>query len=313
MHLSLLLISQIGSMFIMIAFGYLAVRAGMLLPRHGRVLSVLSMYIIGPCMTLSSFQIEFTYDKLRGLGLAMGAAAIVHVIYIALTKALKKPLKLRDIERASLIYSNAGNMIIPLVNATLGMEWVFYTSAFTFVQTFLMWSHARSMISGENAADIRKMLLNPNVISKVISFILFVFRISLPDIVKNAALSVGQMIGPISMIIVGLLIAGMNKKDLFRYRRVFVVIAGRLIVYPLIITAVFAVLAKTGLHPDLKQILLIVLLASSSPSASTITQLAQVYDCEPEYSGIINIATIMFCIVTMPLIVTAYQYLAGML
>ena len=39
-------------------------------------------------------------------------------------------------EQASLIYTNAGNLIIPLVTAVLGPEWVIYSSMFQLVQQF---------------------------------------------------------------------------------------------------------------------------------------------------------------------------------
>ena len=40
---------------------------------------------------------------------------------------------LSGIEKASLIYSNAGNLILPLVPAILGEEWLIYASAFILV------------------------------------------------------------------------------------------------------------------------------------------------------------------------------------
>lgn len=49
-----------------------------------------------------------------------------------------KVLKLDGVEETSLIYSNAGNLIIPIVTAILGKEWVIYTSAFLSVQLFLL-------------------------------------------------------------------------------------------------------------------------------------------------------------------------------
>ena len=45
-------------------------------------------------------------------------------------------LHLDAVEKASMIYSNAGNLIIPIVTAVLGKEWVIYSSAFLSVQLF---------------------------------------------------------------------------------------------------------------------------------------------------------------------------------
>lgn len=61
------------------------------------------------------------------------------------------------------------------------------------------------------------------------------------------------------------------------------------------------------LAPDGSTILLISLLATATPSASTITQMAQVYGKDADYASAINVATTLLCIVSMPLIVALYQ------
>ena len=48
-------------------------------------------------------------------------------------------------------------------------------------------------------------------------------------------------------------------------------------------------------------------LAACAPSAATITQMAQVYGRDAEYSSAIYAVTTLLCIITMPLMVTLYQ------
>ena len=57
----------------------------------------------------------------------------------------------------------------------------------------------------------------------------------------------------------------------------------------------------------LGQIAVIVLLAASAPSASTISQMAQIYHRDAKYANAINVTSILLCIVTMPLIVALFQ------
>ena len=56
-----------------------------------------------------------------------------------------------------------------------------------------------------------------------------------------------------------------------------------------------------------KTILLITLIATITPSASTVTQMAQIYGRDAEYAGAINIITTLLCMVTMPIMVALYQ------
>ena len=55
------------------------------------------------------------------------------------------------------------------------------------------------------------------------------------------------------------------------------------------------------------QILLVTLLATITPSASTITQMAQVYGKDARYAGAINVITTLLCMITMPIMVYLYQ------
>ena len=53
--------------------------------------------------------------------------------------------------------------------------------------------------------------------------------------------------------------------------------------------------------------LLVSLLAVSAPTAITITQMAQVGGEDARYAGLINAASTLVCIVTMPLMVYLYM------
>jgi len=62
-----------------------------------------------------------------------------------------------------------------------------------------------------------------------------------------------------------------------------------------------------GLADNGERILLVTLLATMTPSASTITQMAQVYGRDADYASAINVTTTLLCIVTMPVMIMLYQ------
>ena len=64
--------------------------------------------------------------------------------------------------------------------------------------------------------------------------------------------------------------------------------------------------------PQLTPILMTVVIGLSAPAASTVSQLAVVYDKEPETANIYNVMGLMFCILTIPLNVWYYQWLMQM-
>lgn len=309
MELSLLLLQQICQLFIMIFFGYLLVKTKTLSTEDSKVLSKLLLFVISPCAIITSFTIEYTSDKLIGLGLSFLGAIIVHVIYIPLTQIFTKTFGFSSIEKASLIYSNAGNLIIPLVGAILGKEWVLYTSGYMVIQTILLWTHAKSLVCNEKSYDFKKIFFNINVIAIVIGLCIFFTQIQLPSILLTTIDKIGSMMGSIAMIVIGMLIGEMNLKSIFKEKRTYLICFMRLIVYPLIIIFIFKLSGLTQLIADAPQILLITLLAASAPAAATITQFAQLYNKHPGYASIMNVMSVMFSIVTMPLMVMIYQIL----
>ena len=62
-----------------------------------------------------------------------------------------------------------------------------------------------------------------------------------------------------------------------------------------------------GIHDDAEYILLVVFLATCAPAAAMVTQMAQIYNKDSMYASVINVMSIVFCIVTMPVMVMVYE------
>ena len=126
-----------------------------------KVISWLVAYVLSPCVIIQSFQIDFTADKLGGLGLAVAAAMAAQLLFAVGGRALARPFHLTPIERASVIYSNCGNLIVPLVSFVLGEEWVFYTCAYMMVSTVLTWTHMQSLLGrGKGSGGQKNIIFN---------------------------------------------------------------------------------------------------------------------------------------------------------
>lgn len=307
MELSILLAEQIIALFLMVILGFLLVKIHLLKVHDSDVLSKLVVFVFSPCVLIQSFtHTHFSISTLSGLLLAIFGAAIVHVIYIALSKLGERFLGLNNIEKASLIYSNAGNLIIPLVSATLGDEWVFYSCAYIIVSTFLFWSHGKSVICEETKIELKKVITNPNILAIILGLIFFLTGFRLPSILDSCTASLGNMIGPASMLVIGMVIAEMDLKRIFTNRRAYMVCFGRLVLYPLITILVFCFSGILTLHEQASHILLVTLLAASAPCAANVTQIAQIYHKDAVYASSINVITVVFCMITMPIMTAIY-------
>ena len=138
----------------------------------------------------------------------------------------------------------------------MGEDWIFYTSAFIIVQMMLFWSHGMTLIVPGIGMDWKKMLLNPNIIAIGIGLVLFAARIRMPVVIDTAVAGFGDMIGPISMLAIGMLIGEMDLREVFASRRAYLVCLVRLILLPGLAAVCFALAVHSGftqgygIYPD---------------------------------------------------------------
>ena len=265
MQISILLMEQIFELFLMILMGFIIVKAGIVKEEDSKVLSKIVLYLIIPCVIINAFQVDYTKKTVNGLLIALAASVLLQVVLLLVVFVMGKLFSLNEVETASIYYSNSGNLIVPIVTFVLGQKWILYGCVFMSVQLIFLWTHCK------------KIILNINMISIAIGAILFFTRIRLPELITNTISSVGNMIGPASMIVTGMLFAGMDLKAIFANKRVYFISALRMLVIPLIALFLIKISHLATLSADAQKIMLIVFLAVITPSASTVTQMCQVY------------------------------------
>ena len=287
--------------------GYVVVKAGLMKSSESKSVSVIMVYLVIPCVILNAFQVEYTPDVQKGLLLACAAAVAVHILFLLLTAILKKPLHLDVIERATIIYSNAGILVIPLVQELLGQEYVIYSSAYIAVQLILIWTHCKNMLCEEDKLEWKKVLLNVNIISIIAGVVLFIFRIQLPSGAQDVLNMMNNMIGPLGMLLAGMVIAEVPLQTVFTRKRSYLSAALRLLIYPVFVLILMKIIQTFVGIQDSKQILLTVYLASITPACATVTSMAQLYDKDAAYSSSLYVLTTLLSIATMPVMVGLFE------
>lgn len=111
------------------------------------------------------------------------------------------------------------------------------------------------------------------------------------------------------MIVTGMLMADSPIRASLKNAKLYIFSAIRLVIWPAVLLLIMYVSHVYALIPEGRTLLLIVFLASITPSASTITQMAQVYNKDAAYSGLLNVFTTLFYIITMPLAVILFSRL----
>ena len=303
------LAKKITELFLILFATAALVKTGILKAENSKVISKLSLYFVTPCVVFNSFLKELTPEIQHGLLTAVGLAVGFQALFLLIAGALRRIWKANEVERASIVFTNVGNLVIPLVAFAKGQDWVIYTSAYILVFNAMFWTVGVRMFDSESAPSFRKALLNPNILATLAGLIVLFSRVRLPEPLALAFSDVASMIGPLSMMITGMVVGGMTVRGMFANRRVFGVIFFRMILASGL--AVFAAALAARTLPVDRNIVMIVLLAAIAPSASNINQVAILYNKDAQYASAINVLTTLSCIVTIPLWVMLYEALIG--
>ncbi|MGQ9444730.1 Membrane transport protein [[Pasteurella] aerogenes] len=308
MEIAFLLGTKIVELTLAVLMGYALVKSKALTSKDSYPLSVIGLYIISPAVMINAFQIDYTPEILQGLLLSLGMAVFLHALLIFLGWILKNLLKLDPLEQTASIYSNSGNLIIPIVASLFGEEWVIYASCFIVVQTFLFWTHCRILLCGKSNLSLKNIFTNVNILSIIIGVGLFAFNLKLPPVITGTLSSVGQMIGPNAMIIAGMLIAAIPLKTIISSKRIYLVSFLRLIFIPLCLLVVIKLIGFETWVTNGKTIAMISFLATISPAAATVTQMALIFNQNANKASAIYGVTTLLCVITMPLIIGLFLW-----
>ena len=309
MDFSLILMSRLISLMLMAVAGYVIVKCRVLKVSDSKPLSSLTVYFLQPCLIIRSFQIGLTSDRMKGLFIGILFAFLVQLFFIVMTRVLRRPLSLTVIDRASLIYPNAGNLVLPLVSMTLGDEYVFYVAAYQVAFNILIWSHGQILIRGGKNIPVRQMLLNPNMLSAFIGLFLMLTRIPIPEILDTTMAGFASMVGPASMLVIGMVITETDLRKVFGFARAWLIAAGRLLVLPLLVIGIVYVSGFLRHYPVYTPVIMASMFPAAAPSATTVAQMAVLYDKEPLKASIYNVITLLLCTVTMPFVLWVFTSL----
>ena len=309
MQISLLLMEEIIKLFVIMFMGYAVVKAGLMKSSESKSVSVILVYLVIPCVIIKAFQVDYTPDVQKGLFLAIAAAVAIHILFLLITIPLKKIFQMDVIEQATSIYSNAGILVIPLVQELLGQDYVIYSSAYIAVQLILLWTQGKNMLCEEEKLEWKKIFLNVNIISIIAGIVLFLFRIKLPAGVQDVLGMMNNMIGPLGMLHAGMAIAEVPLKSIFTKKRNYLSVALRLLLYPVLGLFLMKAIQIVVNLENSSQILLTVYLACVTPACASVTSMAQLYDKDAAYASSLYVLTTLLSIVTMPVMVYLYEIL----
>lgn len=293
------IINQVIILFLIMLVGLYARKKGMLNEETDKKLSDFLLNITLPCLILSSFNYEFSQEMLVNARLIFIYSVIIHFALIFASGVISYKYKdgPKAVLRFATIFSNCGFMGYPVLEGLFGKIGVFYGSIFNIPFNLFMLSYGTMLYTGKK--DIRTLkaaLKHPGIIATVIGLLLFTFSVSIPVPIYKALSSVGSMTTPLSMIIVGSMLAEIKFKEIFSGFLVYYASFVRLIIAPLITIIILKLL-----HAD-RLLFQISVTIETMPVAVIATVLAEKYGADTKLASRCIFISTIISMITIPII-----------
>ena len=295
MDLALIVVKQTLVMFIYMMIGFTLFKTKILTKEGSKAFANLLVWVVIPVLIVNSFIMECTPEKMISflISFGIGAGVLALSMLISLIFFRKKP---EEIIATS--FSNAAFMGIPLVQAVVGQEGVFFLVGAIALLNVLQGTYGVALLTaGKKKTGWKTIVLNPILIGMVVGIILFLTGLSmkLPYVIKTAVSGIAAANSPIAMIILGIYLAQCPLKSLVTSPEVYWVSLVRLILIPGVTMLLLWPL------PIAYEMKLSFLLMAAAPCGSNVAVYAQLHGGDyPKACRLVAFTTVL-SIITLPL------------
>jgi predicted permease len=296
MELGFILFWQIALMFVMMMMGYGMYKIKRISSMGSKEMGAVLLYVVTPIIIMRAYTVEYTQQRAFNMLIALGLALVSVFLSIAVSKIIYKEER---IENFSATYSNAGFMGIPLVQATLGTEAVFYLSAYLAVMVLIQWTLGIVVITGDKShTSFKRILTNPVILGILGGLAIFFLQLTLPKFVLDVFNIISGMNSPLAMLVLGVYLAQIQWISLINSWKIVSVSFVRMIMIPLIVGLLMIFVSN-----EYYTIKMVTLIAASAPVGFNVAMLAQQFDKDYFQAVRYVCHSTLFSIVTMPAMV----------
>lgn len=297
---------QVFILYIIVAVGFICDRLNLFTEKTARACNDLMFYIVTPCVIVGSFlNTEFTPETGKSFAVALACSFLAHFVGIILATPFfnKKGDENNPVYKFAAIYGNVGYMALPLANAVLGAKGVFYCSGGVIALNTIAFTHGIWLMNkGKDVKfDLKKLILNPGVISVLIGLPLFLFSVELPTLINTPISYISNLNTPLAMLIFGTYISKTELKTILKIPQQYIVLAIRLFAIPLIMLGICKILSLDTVLTTACMI------SSAAPSANNTVMFAAKYNKDTGTASKVVAFTSFVSIITLPIMIAISQ------
>lgn len=298
MNLISIVSEQLISMFIVVLFGYILVKANVLTENGSKQIAKMLTQFVVPITLALAFQQEFDPNQLSNLAFAFLGAGGIFLSRILWAEFITRKRGTK-IDRYSIIFSNSVYIGIPIIFPILGYDGIIYLSMYIVLSGILQFSYGIQTLSeGREPMTFRRIFLNPGIIGSFIGLFLYLTRIQIPGILFNGLDSIAGLSSPLGMILLGGYLARSQIKEVFNNLQTYWTTFNRLIIAPLLGILVISLLPISN-----PTVLLVLSIVNCAPTAVNTAVFSQIYGGDYKYGARIVTLSSIFSLISMPVMI----------
>lgn len=290
---------QVFILFLMILTGYICTKLKFFSDQGIKDLTKFILHIVIPCVIINSFHRQYDETMMKGLLLSLLAAVIAHLLNIAVAHIFirDKDQARRAVLQFGLVFSNCGYMALPLQNALLGADGVFFGAAYNAIYNIFNWTYGLVIMNPAKEMKLKKVLLNPGIIGVFLGLVFFLTPLKLPQILLAPVQGFAALNTPLPMVVIGYYLCQITSFAVLKDKMLSFSVFLRLIFLPLLTGLVLYLCSFRS------NVLLSAIISAAAPSGANTVMFSVMYGRDSKLAVTMVSITTFFSIITMPLIV----------
>ena len=301
-----IVLNQIGIFLILIIFGILAVKFGILDEHSLGSVSKLVMRMALPAYIFINTAEGATRQGLAESLLVIPLAIALYLMLFLLSLLLEKVFQLKGnrshVFRAIVMFGNVGFMGIPLVVELYPDTALLYISLFTILDQGLFWTYGVSLTKPVSDQKEKvslknlKNLLSPALIAIVGVTILVLLDIHLPKLLITTLSKLGASSMPLSLLYIGGMLSMTDVRKVLRCGELYAEIGLKMLVLPLVF---FMVMKLLNVPADMAGTMTFL---TGLPAINMVAMLSKNNGSDGDYAVCAVMMTTIACLITLPLV-----------
>ncbi len=289
------------------AMGFVLRRTKVVSAEANRGFSALVVNLTSPALALYAVlnQSEVNAEAFKLVGFGAALYVLMPLLAFGVMLLLNPAKDIRGVYQMLLVFGNVNFMGFPVAQAVYGDQAIFYINILHIPFTLMIFTYGvRLLRSGTAQGGMRLKLrdvLSPGFIAAVLSLVFYFLRIRFPALITNALGFVGSMTTPLSMLVIGGMIAGFGWRELWAEKRLYLLAIIKLGALPLLGFAAASLVFRDPVMVGA------VTLSLAMPSGTLVPMVASQYGSQrqTDVAALGVFITTVLSMVSIPLVILA--------